>query len=139
MSDKNDKQFILNPKTNRMIKIGSRVYNKLVTEGVLKINNEIKKDNNILFELEEIKYDENKEEIFKNKKEELKKEYNNNEIVEKDEKLIKRNKKLNRVDFIEQLTSIIYKVLNLEDEIKNYLKSLTIGELKNEINELIIN
>ena len=139
MSEKNNDQYILNPKTNRMIKIGSRVYNKLITEGILKLDDKLKRDDNILFKLEDIFDEENKEEIFKNKKDELKNEYKQHEIVEMDNKLIKRNKKLNRTDFVDQLSNFIYKIINEEQEFIDYLKGLTLDELKKDINESVIN
>ena len=128
--------YIINPKTNRLIKIGSKLYNKLVVDGFLTLNKENHKDK-VVFELEK---DSNIKEI-KNK---LKEENNDKNItfalgkgVYKN-KIVKINKKKNKKELLTLISNIIYEIIN-DNNLYYELKNKDYDEIEYYINKHFIN
>ena len=132
--------FINNPKTSRPIKVGGRTYNKLISEGVIKMNDSIKKDEKVLFTLEE---DQTKQHLNV-AKEVLRENYKDDEYTVSKGKgkyknsIVKTRKRINREDYIDKLTKVIYNIVNEDDEFIDELREYDKDELKNYITDLII-
>ncbi len=127
--------YVLNPKTSRMVKIGGKVYRRLVKQGILENTH---KDENILFDYAE---DMNEEDVEK-KRLELSKSLPKNEYASrgsgrKKGKLIKKTKKLSQAQlhkFHKNNTKRVVKE-NL-DELKE-LEDLSDAEIDRRLEELL--
>jgi len=139
-------QHIINPRTNKPVKIGGRVYMNLIRDGILK--NQNYKDPKILYDIDE--KDEEQDIIIKKKK--IKEKLNINEDVVKGRgkykgKLIKKHKQPNTQDVIKhtlkktsrklkdkKVYDKIYETDNYEDNFEN----LMLKELNNICNEPVM-
>ncbi len=134
------KNYIINPKTNNPIKIGGRIYNKLINDGVFAIK-EDNKSKKVLFRIEK----DNTRKVEDIKKELTESEDFNNDdftIVKGkgilQDNLVKQRKRLNRIDFVNQLTNVLFNILQEDDDLIEHLRGMKIDELKEEITNIII-
>lgn len=136
-----EKDYIINPKTNRPIKRGSRMYNKLIATGILGIKKE-NENKKVLFTIQKEdgrSIEDIKEELYKRADVDplihsIKKGKSNS--LYKD-KLIKTQKRPNRADFVDQLAHVLFKVLREDDDFMNDMRGMNMSELREEITDIL--
>ncbi len=109
--------YIINPKTGRPVKIGSRLYNSLVYNGVSGL------------EKSQIKADKNRFRLAENDD-----EYNDSED---EEKPTTNKSKLCKNDWISAISVLIYQIINDDNEVGK-LQKKNFKELKKYVNKKII-
>lgn len=129
MSELNElKNYILNPKSGRMIKIGSRAYQKLVSQNVLKV--EPSKDT-VIAECEnpqkaqELQQTLNKNVIGKNKI-----------VSRRGNRVISSNRRITHEELVTNVSDLAISAVNENQDIF-YDKNLTDEEISSQIKRLI--
>ena len=130
--------YILNPNTHRKCKIGGRVYNKLIHDNILKIDKNTNKK--VLFILE------NENDDINTAKKIIKENFTEKQYtVQKGRKdsiykntIVKKRKIMGKKDFIDNLSLIIYKIINEDEIFLDNLRSLEFNELKKTISIMLL-
>jgi hypothetical protein len=134
MSQTKKNNIIINPKTNRPIKIGGRVYNKLIRDGTLRLNNNSSK---VIFKFDNSYTDDQLENIKNTLQHQNDDDYN---IVKGrgiyENTLVKSHSKLKPNDVIPICAKIISHIF--ENNIEDWI-NLSDAELESKINLLLLN
>ena len=135
--------FVMNPETGRMIKVGGRVYSKLMKDRIINSAGDYARDENILYDIiphkEEALSDSELEDLIESKKEELDEELPDSEQAVKgrgkyQDKIVKRKKALTINDNLDLLANLFSDIV---EENKENLMDLSRTELMESFQELI--
>jgi hypothetical protein len=122
------KDFILNPKTGRMIKINSRAYQKLVSQNILKLEpckDTVIADCKNLEAAQELQKTLNKKSIGKNKI-----------VSRRGKKLIASHRRITNEELVNSVSDLAITAVN-ENQDMFYDKNLTDEEVSSQIKRLI--
>lgn len=126
----NKPEFIKNPKTGRLIRVGSKTHKKLITSGIL--GEPITSiDENVILEAD------NPEQAKELQKKINKKTEKNKVITRRGNKVLKANRRPTRTEIIDKVSDMaIDTVIENKDELMN--QDLTDEEMDNYIRNLIL-
>jgi hypothetical protein len=110
-----DLGYIINPKSKRPVKIGSRLYESLIYKGVVNFDKKVKKKS-----------------VFKLKNESLNKNF------EEEDKPIVVPRKLKKQHWIQLISRVMYTVINDDVEIFK-LQNMSVTEIRKYIENMILN